>query len=66
MAAKKNKRVAREFRVIGVTPGLIFFNGKNIDLSAITEREASELIGDKCPYVEWVDEGDEESPLVTE
>jgi hypothetical protein len=66
MSKKKNKPVAREFRIIGVVPGLINFNNKNWDLSAINESEASELIKEGCPYVEWADDGTEDSPLVTE
>lgn len=66
MAGKKNKRQAREFRVIGVTPGLINFKGRDWDLSIITEADAEVLIEAGCPYVEWVDDGVEGSPLVTE
>ena len=66
MSGKKNKRQAREFRVIGVAPGLINFKGRDWDLSDISEAQAEELIDAGCPYVEWVDDGAEGSPLVTE
>ncbi|MGB4775707.1 MAG: hypothetical protein WBP45_11070 [Daejeonella sp.] len=56
MAKKTIKPAAREFRVVGVLPGLISFKGREYDLANLTEDQVAYLIEKKCPYVEWADE----------
>lgn len=55
--AKKKKR---EFEVVGVVPGNIYFKGSFYDLATLTEAQASVLIEQGCDYLKW--KSDPEAP----
>jgi len=40
------------FSIVGVTPGIVYYQGKEIDLSKLTKEEGLKLADDpKMPYV---------------
>lgn len=62
MAKKKELTPKREFIIIGVIPGPVYFKNKNYDLSRLSQEQAVYLIDNGCPYINWKDQEEPEAP----
>jgi hypothetical protein len=53
MAEVKEKATnAADFSIVGVVPGIVYYQGREIDLSKLTKEEGLKLADDpKMPYV---------------
>ncbi len=44
----------KTFKVIGVMPGEVYFNGRIVDLRILSNEQADELIEEGIPYLKAV------------
>lgn len=47
-----DKTTKPTYKIVGVVPGIVYYQGKEVDLRTLTEAQASKMANDpKCPYV---------------